>query len=83
MPRKTDAAFPVKGAHVDGTGEGTLTVQAPSMTGVVFVSYRPKGKRREYKVFLKDVAEMVASRAAKQGTVYETIVQRGSDGGSS
>lgn len=77
--RKTDATFKVKGAHVDGKNEGTLIVQAPSMTGVVFVSYRPKGARREYKVFLKDVAEMVASRAAKQGTVYETIV-RDSDG---
>lgn len=72
--RSTDATFKVKGAHVDGKNEGTLTVHAPSMTGVVFVSYRPKGARREYKLMLQQVVEIIASRAAKMGTVYETVI---------
>jgi hypothetical protein len=71
MPRKTDASFRVKGCHLDGKSEGTFTVKAPTMTGVVFVTYRPKGSRREYTVMLQKTCEMVAARAAKQGTVYE------------
>lgn len=76
MPRKTDASFKVKGAHVDGRNEGTFVIHIPTMTGVVFVTYRPKGARREYQVRLQDACEMVASRAAKQGTVYEKVKVR-------
>lgn len=71
MPRKTDASFKVKGAHVDGKSEGTLTIKAPTLSSTVFVTYRPKGSRREYQLPLSMVAEIVASRAAKMGTVYE------------
>lgn len=68
MARSTDAAFPVK-VHIDGTGTGTLTIEAPMPSGAVLVTYRPKGARRQYTVTLPEVAEMVCARAAKTGRV--------------
>jgi hypothetical protein len=73
MARKTDATFKVKKVHIDGTNEGTLTILAPVLSETVFVSYRPKGARREYKLPIQMVCEMVASRAAKMGTIYQTV----------
>lgn len=71
MPRSTDAKFKVKGCHCDGTNEGTLTIKAPTMSETVFVTYRPKGSRREYQLLLPMVCDMITSRAAKMGTIYQ------------
>ena len=79
MMRKTDATFKVKKVHIDGTSEGTLTILAPVLSDTVFVSYRPKGARREYKLPIQMVCEIVASRAAKMGTVYQTVNAKVSD----
>ena len=71
MSRTTDARFKVKGCHVDGTNEGTLTIKAPTLGSPVFVSYRPKGKRHEYQLPLAMLCGILADRAAKMGTIIE------------
>ena len=71
MVRKSDARFKVDHCHVDGKSEGVLTIKAPTLGNMPFVSYRPKHSRREYKLPLNQVAEMLCSRAAKIGAIYE------------
>lgn len=56
------ANFKVSGARVDGTREGTLTIEREH--GTVF--YRPKGKRTQYALTLWETCEMIVARASKQ-----------------
>lgn len=65
MARTTDARFKVEKCHVDGRDGGVLTIEAPTASGVVLVTYRPH-RGQAYTLTLAEVCEMVAWRAAKK-----------------